>query len=230
FPWPVLRLFRIGRPGSVPGARRGRSVSDYDRGVDAAIFDLDRTLLVGASGPTFSTELKRAGLLPDRDIPGEALVFKFFDVIGETLPSMLATRQMARAAAGWDREAVRAAGRRAAERLQDEVPAAAKMLLAHHRSEGRRIAIATTSPHDLVEPLADALGVDDLLATRYGVDDRGCYDGSIDGFFVWGPGKLAAVRRWARRHEVNLARSWGYSDSIYDTPLLSTVGNPVAVN
>ena len=64
----------------------------------AAFFDLDRTLLTGASGPMFSAMLKRVGLLPDRSIPGEGLVFKFFDVVGETLPSMMATRQMARAA------------------------------------------------------------------------------------------------------------------------------------
>ena len=77
---------------------------------NAAFFDLDRTLLRGASGPVFSTELKRAGLLPDRSIPGEGLVFKVFDVIGETIPSMLATRQMARAASGWERAKVQAAG------------------------------------------------------------------------------------------------------------------------
>jgi putative phosphoserine phosphatase/1-acylglycerol-3-phosphate O-acyltransferase len=68
----------------------------------AAFFDLDRTLLRGASGPEFSTSLKREGLLPDRSIPGESLVFKLFDVIGETIPSMVATRQMARAASGWN--------------------------------------------------------------------------------------------------------------------------------
>lgn len=198
--------------------------------MDAAFFDLDRTLLLGASGPSFSTELKRGGLLPDRDIPGEDLVFKFFDVIGETLPSMLATHQMSRAARGWEQAEVRAAGQRAAEMLCDAVPPAAKLLIEHHRNEGRPVVIATTSPHDLVAPLAEALGVDDLLATRYGVDDEGRYDGTIDGLFVWGPGKLAAVRRWCRRNGVELGSSWAYSDSIYDIPLLSAAGHPVAVN
>ena len=96
----------------------------------AAFFDLDRTLLRGASGPVFSTMLKRAGLLPDRSIPGEALVFKLFDVVGESLPAMVATRQMARAASGWDRSLVQEAGRQAAERLVDEVPGFAKLVIA----------------------------------------------------------------------------------------------------
>jgi putative phosphoserine phosphatase/1-acylglycerol-3-phosphate O-acyltransferase len=195
----------------------------------AAFFDLDRTLLRGASGPIFSTTLKRVGLLPDRSIPGEGLAFKFFDVVGETVPSMLATRQMARAAAGWDRSLVQEAGRLAAERLADEVPGFAKALIARHQEEGRPVVMATTSPFDLVAPLAEALGLDDVIATRYGVID-GRYDGSIDGYFVWGPGKLAAVRAWARRTGVDVARSYAYSDSIYDLPLLSSVRFPTVVN
>ncbi|NLD77829.1 MAG: HAD-IB family hydrolase [Acidimicrobiales bacterium] len=196
---------------------------------DAAFFDLDRTLLRGASGPVFSTMLKRAGVLPDRSIPGEAVVFKLFDVIGETLPSMMATRQMARAAKGWDRAVVQEAGRAAAEVLVDAVPGFAKVLLARHRDEGRPVVMATTSPFDLVSPLAEALGMDAVIATRYGEVD-GCYDGSIDGFFVWGPGKLAAVRAWAADNGVDVADSYAYSDSIYDLPLLSAVKHPHAIN
>ncbi len=195
----------------------------------AAFFDLDRTLLRGASGPVFSTMLKRAGLLPDRSIPGEALVFKLFDVVGETLPAMVATRQMARAASGWDRSLVQEAGRQAAERLVDEVPGFAKLVIARHHDEGRKVVMATTSPFDLVAPLAEALGLDDVVATRYGEAD-GRYDGSIDGFFVWGPGKLAAVRAWAARNGVAVEASFAYSDSIYDVPLLNAVRFPTAVN
>ena len=196
---------------------------------DAAFFDLDRTLLTGASGPMFSTMLKHVGVLPDRTIPGESLVFKFFDLVGETLPSMLVTRQMARAASGWDRSLVQEAGVLAAERLVDEVPGFARALIGRHQQEGRRVVLATTSPYDLVKPLADALGVDDVLATRYG-EAEGRYDGTIDGFFVWGPGKLAAVRQWASDHGVDVARSYAYSDSIYDLPLLSAVRFPTAIN
>lgn len=195
----------------------------------AAFFDLDRTLLTGASGPVFSTMLKRFGLLPDRSIPGEGLVFKLFDTIGETLPSMLATRQMARAASGWQRALVKQAGEEAAHVLCAAVPGFAKGEIARHRSEGRRVVMATTSPYDLVAPLARALGMDDVIATRYGEHD-GRYDGSVDGFFVWGPGKLAAVRQWAADNDVDVAASYAYSDSIYDLPLLGAVKFPVAVN
>ena len=85
--------------------------------------------------------------------------------------------------------------------------------------------IATTSPFDLVKPLAGTLGVDDVIATRYG-ERNGAYDGTIDGLFVWGPGKLQAVRIWAKHHGVDVDGSWAYSDSIYDLPLLKRCGTP----
>jgi putative phosphoserine phosphatase/1-acylglycerol-3-phosphate O-acyltransferase len=90
--------------------------------------------------------------------------------------------------------------------------------------------LATTTPYDLIAPLAEALGLDDVIATRYRVNGDGTYDGTLEGPFVWGPGKLAAVRDWAARHGVDLAESWAYSDSVFDSPLLSAVGHPVAVN
>jgi putative phosphoserine phosphatase/1-acylglycerol-3-phosphate O-acyltransferase len=90
--------------------------------------------------------------------------------------------------------------------------------------------LATTSPYDLVAPLAHHLGFDDVVATRYGTDDEGRYTGRIEGEFVWGTGKRGAVERWAAAHDVDVAASWAYSDSVYDLPLLSAVAHPHAVN
>ncbi len=195
----------------------------------AAFFDLDRTLLRGASGPVISEALRQIGVLGDRPIPGENLVYRLFDAVGETLPAMALTRSAARFAAGWSRTAVREAGEIVAERLADQVQPFGRMLLAEHHAAGRPVVMATTSPFDLVEPLARTLGMDDVIATRYGVHE-GAYDGTIMGEFVWGPGKLAAVRTWAERHDVDLATSYAYSDSIFDAPLLGAVGNPVVIN
>jgi putative phosphoserine phosphatase/1-acylglycerol-3-phosphate O-acyltransferase len=70
-----------------------------------------------------------------------------------------------------------------------------------------------------------------VVATRYGVDgDDDTYSGDLVGPFVWSAGKLAAVREWAAEHGVDLAESYAYSDSVYDTPLLAAVGHPVVVN
>jgi len=196
----------------------------------AVFFDLDRTLLSGASGPVLSAALRDAGVIAERSMPGEGLVYRLFDLVGETRPSMILTRQASRFAKGWDRERVRAAGEKAADALAAAVQPFARPLIDDHRANGRALVLATTTPDDMIRPLADRLGFDDVVATRYGIDHEGRYDGTIAGEFVWGKGKLSAVRRWAADHEVALEDSWAYSDSYYDNPLLRAVGHPVAVN
>ncbi len=195
----------------------------------AAIFDLDRTLLSGASGPIISEALRQVGLIPGTKTMVETMMFRLFDVVGETWPAMLVTRQGARMAKGWDISLVRKAGALAAKPLSDAVLPYAHDLFDEHRAAGRPLVLATTTPRDLVKPLADALGFDDVIATEYGANG-GLYDGSIDGLFIWGKGKAEAVKTWAEGNAIDLEQSYAYSDSYYDTPLLSIVGNPFAVN
>ncbi|MDQ1438629.1 MAG: hypothetical protein QOK43_2258 [Acidimicrobiaceae bacterium] len=196
----------------------------------AAFFDLDRTLLRGASGPLIAEALGAAGLAPTRKLPGQDLLYKVYDLLGETLPTMALARGAALAARGQSRAAVQEAGRRAAERLEDLVTPYARPLLDEHRKAGRPVVLATTTPLDLVEPLAERLGFDDVVATRYAESAEGRYTGRLEGEFVWATGKLAAVRRWADTHGIDLAQSYAYSDSVYDLPMLGAVGHPHAVN
>jgi len=196
----------------------------------AAFFDLDRTLLRGASGEVFSDAMRAAGLVT-RNIPGEKLLYQLFNTVGETLPSMALARQGVNFAKGRSRAAVHQAAEGVADRLVDMVQPFAESVFAMHRDEGRPIVLATTTPYDLVKPFADRLGLDGVVATRYGVDgDDDTYSGDLVGPFVWSAGKLAAVREWAAEHGVDLAESYAYSDSVYDTPLLAAVGHPVVVN
>lgn len=196
----------------------------------AAFFDLDRTLLRGASGEVFSEAMRSSGIV-SRSLPGEKYVYQLFNAVGETLPSMALARQAVTFAKGRSRSAMSDAADSVADQLVAMVQPFAEGVFAEHRAAGRPIVLATTTPFDLVKPFADRLGLDDVVATRYGVDaDGDTYDGTLAGPFVWSNGKLAAVREWADRNGVDLSESWAYSDSVYDTPLLSAVGNPVVVN
>jgi putative phosphoserine phosphatase/1-acylglycerol-3-phosphate O-acyltransferase len=196
----------------------------------AAFFDLDRTLLRGASGPVMTQALRKVGVLSDRVLPGENLVYQLFNLIGETRPSMMLARQNARFSGGQVRAKVQAAGEEAASMLCDLVEPYALPIIHEHKAAGRPVVLATTSPYDLVKPFADALGLDDAIGTRYGIDDEGKYDGTIVDHFVWGPGKLAAVRDWAAVNDVDVSSSYAYSDSFYDIPLLNTVEHPFVIN
>ena len=68
------------------------------------------------------------------------------------------------------------------------------------------------------------------IGTRYEVDAEGNFTGRFDGPFVYGPGKVEAMRAFAAEHDIDLTASYAYSDSLSDLPMLRAVGNPVAVN
>ena len=173
----------------------------------------------------------RAAGLVSRTIPGEKFLYNLFNTVGETLPSMALARQAVGFAKGRSQASVLAAADSVADRLVAMVQPFAHAVFDMHREAGRPVVLATTTPFDLVKPFADRLGLDDVIATRYGVrDDGDTYDGTLAGPFVWSAGKLEAVRAWADEHDIDLAASWFYSDSVYDTPLMSVVGNPVVVN
>ncbi len=89
--------------------------------------------------------------------------------------------------------------------------------------------LSTTTPVDMITPFAEAMGFDAVIATRYEVKD-GRYTGRLFEGFVWGTGKLKAVRDWAAEEGVDLDDCHACSDSVFDTPLLASVGWPHAVN
>ena len=198
-------------------------------GKAAAFFDLDRTLLKRASGPMITEALVEAGVVPDRSIPGMKLVYRWNDLVGESLPLMALARGAALMSKGWSTEAVRTAAKSAADQLETMIAPYARALIDEHRDAGRPVVLATTTPYDLVCPLAERLGFDDVIATRY-AEDGGTFTGGLAGEFVWATGKRNAVRRWAEQNGVDLRASYAYSDSVYDVPLLTAVGHPVAVN
>jgi putative phosphoserine phosphatase/1-acylglycerol-3-phosphate O-acyltransferase len=195
----------------------------------AAFFDLDRTILSGASAHVVSRVLRETGVV-NRNIPGESLMYQVFETFGENLPSMVLGRQAVIAMRGHSREEVRAASRTAAPDILAMVQPYAKQVIEGHRAEGRKVVLATTTPRDLIEPFAELMGFDDVIATTYAVDADGCYTGELDGQYVWSRGKRDAVKRWAEEHGVDLAGSYAYSDSVFDEPLLASVGNPFCVN
>jgi putative phosphoserine phosphatase / 1-acylglycerol-3-phosphate O-acyltransferase len=194
----------------------------------AAFFDLDRTLLAGGSGPVFAATFARLGVATP-SIPGQDYLFKFFDVFGESFVIMQFARAAASRAKGLDRAMVQASAEIAADELLAKVQPYAREVMARHRADGELLVLATTSPFDLVSPFARRMGFDAVVATRY-AEHEGIYTGELDGGFVWGPGKLAAVKQWAKGHDVNLSTSSAYSDSVFDAPMLGAVGHPFAVN
>ena len=196
----------------------------------AVFVDLDRTLLRRASGQALNKALMDEGVLHQgRSLPGDRFLYAVNDRLGENLFSMGLVRAAARVAKGWSQNQVQAAGKRAVADLTELVAPFAPQYLAAFRADGHLLVLATTTPFDLVTPFADALGFDAVIATTYETKD-GRYTGRLYNGFVWGTGKLKAVRAWAARRAIDLDECHACSDSVFDTPLLSSVGWPHAVN
>ena len=195
----------------------------------AAIFDLDRTLVLTSSASVFQRHLIDAGLTEERHIPGQGVYEKSYEMLGENPLMMQLARFFVRTSEGWSVKAVRAAAEAAADELVDMVPGPARALLDEHKQAGRRLVLATTSPAAFVTPFAERLGFDHVVATKW-ESTKGAYTGETDGGFLWGRAKRDAVVELAEVEGINLSGSYGYSDSAYDVPLLTAVGKPVAVN
>jgi HAD superfamily hydrolase (TIGR01490 family) len=97
-----------------------------------------------------------------------------------------------------------------------------------HQKRGERAIVVSSSLIDLVEPLAERLGLDGAIASRPEIR-AGRYTGGVE-TFLHGAAKAEAVRRYASEHDVDLAASSAYTDSRSDMQLLEAVGHPFAVN
>jgi putative phosphoserine phosphatase/1-acylglycerol-3-phosphate O-acyltransferase len=199
-------------------------------GRSAVFVDLDRTLLGHASGQVLSAALMDEGVIPPgRTLPGDRLLYAVNDHLGENLLSMGLVRAAARVAKGWRQDQVQGAGRRAVPQLQALVAPFARQYLAAFRADGHQLVLTTTTPVDMITPFAEAMGFDDVVATAYETS-HGRYTGRLYEGFVWGTGKLKAVRAWADGEDIDLGDCHACSDSVFDTPLLASVGRPHAVN
>ncbi len=107
--------------------------------------------------------------------------------------------------------------------------AEAERLIEEHRRTGDRLVIVTATNRVVVEPIADAMGIADLLCSEPEVVD-GHYTGKLLGEPCMGPGKVNKLERWLEATGESLEGATFYSDSHNDVPLLERVPNPVAVD
>ncbi|MDP6980893.1 MAG: HAD family hydrolase [Myxococcota bacterium] len=107
-------------------------------------------------------------------------------------------------------------------------PAAAR-LIEEHLASDHLVVIVTGSIPYLVEPLAQSLGIEHVLCTQLEIRD-GVLTGQCIEPICLEAGKVDRMRGFIEEHDVDLARSYFYSDSITDLPALEVVGHPVATN
>jgi HAD superfamily hydrolase (TIGR01490 family) len=199
--------------------------------MQAAFFDLDKTVIARSSTLAFTGRLHKAGMLGRPTLVRAAVSQLMYVLFGADQDQLEKTRDaMLQLTKGWDRVEVE----RIVEEALDEVVAPlvyaeALFLIDEHLREGRRVFIVSASPEEVVRPLARYIGVDEIIASKARIDEQGRYTGEVE-VYAYGPEKADMVTRLADAEGISLGDSYAYSDSATDLPLLEIVGHPHAVN
>jgi HAD superfamily hydrolase (TIGR01490 family) len=120
-----------------------------------------------------------------------------------------------------------------AEVIKPAMLPAAHALIDRHRRQGDLMVIVTATNRFVTAPIAAAFGIDHLIAAEPEIDAAGEITGRLVGVPTNGQGKVIHLEQWLAARDQSLksfARSWFYSDSQNDIPLLSIVTDPVATN
>lgn len=201
--------------------------------MELALFDLDGTLLPGDSDHAFGEFMVRLGWAD-----GEAWrarndgFFADYQAGRLDLPAYIDF-----ATAAWrarpEAEALAARERFMDEVIRPQMHPQALALVRQHQDAGHLCAVVTATNEFVTTPIAQAFGVEHLIALRLARDAQGRVTGAIDGVPSYREGKIERVRDWLAglgRTQADFSRVHFYSDSTNDLPLLERVDSPVATN
>ncbi|MBT0962631.1 histidinol-phosphatase [Denitromonas iodatirespirans] len=200
--------------------------------MDLVLFDLDNTLLAGDSDFAWAEFLIGKGVL-DREVyeaknvrfyeqykAGTLDIFEFLDF--QLAP--LARHDRAQLDA-WHTEFMDVA-------IRPMITAKARALVDQHRAEGALMAVVTATNSFVTGPIAHAFDIPHLVAT-IPAQEHGAFTGKPRGMPAFKGGKIERVEAWLESLGLYLGsfdKTWFYSDSHNDLPLLARVSAPVAVD
>lgn len=201
-----------------------------DAGV-AAFFDVDNTLIKGASILLFARGLVKWGFFRRGEVIGFIIKQLKFRLAGEHTGDIAEGREQALALVKGHRvdDLVQMAEEIWAASISGRIFPGTKELAELHVQAGQQVWLVTAAPVQLAEIIARELGFTGALGSVAEVKD-GVFTGRMVGDMLHGEGKRHAVLALAQAEGLDLQRCTAYSDSINDIPMLSIVGTPVAVN
>jgi HAD superfamily hydrolase (TIGR01490 family) len=193
-----------------------------------AFFDMDKTLIAENSGGLYMRYRYQRGEIGGVDILkglGAYLQYKLgiLDIRNWTKNMMVQFRgrkeaELEEEASVWFEEMV----------APTIYPEGAE-LVRKHQAQGHVVAIVSGATKFVVRPLARRLGIEHMLYTRLEVED-GAFTGRVVEPVCFEEGKIYWLQQFIDEQGIDLAKSWFYTDSVTDRPLMDIVGHPVAVN
>jgi HAD superfamily hydrolase (TIGR01490 family) len=198
----------------------------------AAFFDVDNTMIRGASIYFFGKGMAGRGLVTTGDLVRFGWQQLRFRIKGkEDLAAVAEAREKALSlVAGKKVSDIVEYGEEIYDELMAErIWSGTRALAQTHLDAGQRVWLVTATPIELARIIAKRLGLTGALGTVAEVEG-GLYTGRLVGEPLHGPSKAEAVKALAAREGLDLSRCTAYSDSANDIPMLSTVGTAVAIN
>lgn len=201
---------------------------DQARDGIAAFFDMDRTVLRVNSGTLWMRYQRQRGELPLPELLRAlywSVQYRLSILDMETVAAKLTAEMTGKR----EEDLVQKTQTFFWEQVAPSIGKTARETIESHRKKGHLLAILTSSTPYIAEPLAEHLGIDHTICTRLHVKD-GRFLGTCDRPTCYGRGKVHHAERFAERHGINLDRSFFYTDSYSDLPMLLRVGERRVVN
>lgn len=193
----------------------------------AAFFDLDRTIINDFSVKKFVQNRLLSGKTTSKEVIAQLAALLFYAAGNRDFETL--TKLSSSGVKGVKEKDFKKLGKAV---FQDYLSAAiypeAKALIKSHLEKGHRVVIISAATKYQIKPIAKELGIKDIFCTELEVKN-GKFTGQIKQV-CWQEGKAQAGRKFAKENHINLSKSFFYTDSYDDLPLLDIVGRPIATN
>ena len=187
----------------------------------AAYFDLDKTVLATSTTFALGSPMRRSGLISTTALArGLVAQLPYLLMGADEDQTTRLMNQLAQLSAGLERSKLMELVREAlTTSIESAVYSEALDLIEAHHRAGHDVIIVSASIEEMVGPVAELVGADRAVATRMEVDEEGRFTGLIERSLLHGA-KVEALHEDAAAYGIDLSRSWAYSDSISDRPML----------
>ncbi len=193
-----------------------------------AFFDMDKTIISENSGSVYMKYQYENGAITGWDlVKGITAYLQYkagiLDILSWTKSMMMEFRGRSEDGLVEEAEALFKDG------ILPAIYPDAREAIAHHQREGHLVCIVSGAVRFFVEPLARELGVEHMVYTRLEVEE-GRFTGRVIEPICFGEGKIYWLQQFIEEQGIELAKSYFYTDSVTDMPLLDLVGHPMIVN
>ncbi|MFL0180473.1 HAD-IB family hydrolase [Mycobacterium sp. SMC-15] len=194
-----------------------------------AFFDLDGTLVAGFTAVILTRERFRSRDMGLGELFGmiqAGLNHQLGRIEFEQLITTASSALRGRSITDLDEIGERLFVQKIAKRIYPEM----REVVRAHQARGHTVVLSSSALTIQVEPVARFLGITNTLTNAFVTDEDGALTGEVVEPILWGPGKAAAVQKFAAEHDIDLQDSYFYADGDEDVALMHLVGNPRPTN